>query len=574
MNLLFLLLAAGESAHPKTMEANKTLLGPNVYVFDSGMPAQEIQQKTTEIFKKMEANQFGPERIALLFKPGSYKVALDVGFYTQIAGLGRNPDDVHIDGGTSVPANWMRNANATCNFWRSFENYSVTPSANNGILQIAVSQAAPLRRLHIKGDLQLYARTSNNTQGWASGGFLADSVVDGKADSGSQQQWLSRNSRWSAWPAGNWNMVFVGCQNSPAGVFPQKPYTVVEKTPIIREKPYLYVDKKGFFCVFVPSLRRDSVGVSWEKGPTPGSSISLDKFYVVRPEMANALAINQALGQGKHILFTPGIYHLDQTLRVTRANTIVMGLGYATLIPTQGQSAISVDAAAGIKIASLIIDAGPIKSPTLLEVGHGKSRRRHAANPICLFDMTVRTGGATVGLNDDSVRIDSNDVLVDHIWVWRADHGKDVHWNTNPSKHGLVVNGDSVTVYGLFNEHHEEYQTIWNGENGRVYMYQSEIPYDVPNQEAWGPAGFASYKVGNEVKRHEAWGLGVYCFFRDAAVKATSAIETPSAPGVRFHNITTIWLTGKAGSEISHIVNQTGGAATTNARKQTLAEYP
>ena len=269
MNLLFLLVV-GVGNRLQVGEANRTLLGPNVYVFDAAMSASDIQQTADNVFKKMEANQFGPERVALLFKPGTYHVAFNVGFYTQVAGLGLNPDDVQIDGGTDVPAEWMRNANATCNFWRSLENYAVTPSANQGILRIAVSQAAPIRRLHVKGDLQLFAWSQRHTPGWASGSFLADSIVDGKVNPGSQQQWLSRNSRWSNWTNGNWNMVFVGCQKAPAASFPNPAYTVVDKTPVIREKPYLYVDKKGSFRAFVPALRRDAQGVSWATGPTPG----------------------------------------------------------------------------------------------------------------------------------------------------------------------------------------------------------------------------------------------------------------------------------------------------------------
>jgi len=572
MNLLCLLLVGGV-AHHQAAEANRTLLGPNVYVFDAGMTASGIQQTADDLFKKMEANQFGPERVALLFKPGAYHAAFNVGFYTQVAGLGLTPDDVQIDGGTNVPANWLRNANATCNFWRSFENYAVTPSATLGIDQIAVSQAAPIRRLHVKGDLQLFAWSQSHRQGWASGGFLADSIVDGKVDPGSQQQWLSRNSRWADWTTGNWNMVFVGCENAPAATFPIHGYTVVDKTPVVREKPYLYVDKNGAFRVFVPALLRDSRGVTWASGPTPGTSIPLDRFYIAHPETSNADEINRALGQGKHLLFTPGVYQLDKTLQVTKPNTIVMGLGFATLSPTQGQPILSVADVDGVKLAGLILDAGPVKSPALLEVGSAKTKVRHVSNPTCLYDLTVRTGGASLGLNDDDIRIESNDVVADQIWVWRADHGTGVQWTANPTKHGLVVDGDNVTVYGLFNEHHEEYQTLWNGENGRVYMYQSEMPYDIPDQASWG-TGFASYKVADNVTHHEAWGVGVYCYFRDAAVTAASAIEAPSAPGVRFHNLTTLWLNGRRGSEITHIIDQAGAAATASAHHQTLNEYP
>ncbi len=250
-----------------------------------------------------------------------------------------------------------------------------------------------------------------------------------------------------------------------------------------------------------------------------------------------------------------------------------MGMGFATLSPTQGRPILSVADVDGVKITGLVLDAGPVKSPVLLEVGHEKTKVHHAANPTCLYDLTVRTGGATPGLNDDDIRIESNDVIADQIWVWRADHGVAARWTANPTKHGLVVDGDNVIVYGLFNEHHEEYQTVWNGEGGRVYMYQSEMPYDVPDLKSWG-AGYASYKVGGNVKRHEAWGLGVYSYFRDAAVKATSAIEAPSTSGVRFHNLTTIWLNGRKESEITHIINQSGAPATASAHRQTLNEYP
>ena len=125
--------------------ANTTVFGPNVYVFDPSMSAANIQSTATGLFTKMEANQFGSERYALLFKPGDYSVTFNVGFYTHVAGLGRNPDDVHINGGVNVTAKWMPNANATCNFWRTLENFSVTSSKKN-TTWIAVSQAAPLRR--------------------------------------------------------------------------------------------------------------------------------------------------------------------------------------------------------------------------------------------------------------------------------------------------------------------------------------------------------------------------------------------------------------------------------------------
>jgi hypothetical protein len=564
---------------PATL-ANSTPLGPNVFVFDPTMPAGDIQKAATDIFKKMEASEFGPERVALLFKPGKYDVTFNVGFYTHVAGLGQSPDDVHINGGVNVPAEWMPNANATCNFWRTLENFAVTPSSTKNVTRIAVSQAAPLRRLHVKGELHLFAFDKSWNAGWASGGYLADSVIDGKVVPASQQQWLSRNCKWSGWTNAVWNMVFVGCVNAPKGTFPNPAYTVVDRTPVLREKPYLTVDGAGKYRVFVPALKTRTAGASWSDGPTPGESIPLDRFYIAQPSTAKAERINAALAAGKHVLFTPGVYSLDDTIRIMKADTILLGLGVPSLVPTKGLPVISVADVGGVKVAGLILDAGPVRSPSLLEVGTPGSTADHSANPTFLYDLTVRTGGAKAGKNDVGVLIHSNQVVADQIWIWRADHGAGAGWTTNPTKNGLVVNGSDVTIYGLFNEHHQEYQTLWNGNGGRVYMYQSEMPYDVPNQSSWMSGktnGFASYKVADRVTSHEAWGVGVYCFFRDAPVKAHSAIEVPAVPGVKLHNLTSIWLNGKAGSEITHVINDAGGrvhaGSPAAAMRQTLTEF-
>jgi hypothetical protein len=563
-----------------TPQANSTLFGPNVFVFDPSMPAADIQKTANDIFKKMEANEFGSERYALLFKPGKYDVTFNVGFYTHVAGLGQNPDEVHINGGVNVPAEWMPNANATCNFWRTLENFAVTPSSTNNITRIAVSQAAPLRRLHVKGELDLFAFDQQWNAGWASGGFLADSVVDGQVVPASQQQWLSRNSKWSRWQSAVWNTVFVGCVNTPEGTFPNPAFTVVDRTPVIREKPYLTIDGSGEYRVFIPALVTNTRGVSWAGGPTPGESMALDRFYIAQPSTAKAESINAALAAGKHLLFTPGVYSLDDTLRITRADTIILGLGFPSLVPTKGLPIISVADVGGVKIAGLILDAGPVQSASLLEVGSAGSAADHSANPTFLYDLTVRTGGAKPGKNEVGILIHSNHVVADQIWIWRADHGAGAGWMTNPTKNGLVVGGNDVTIYGLFNEHHGEYQTLWNGNGGRVYLYQSEMPYDVPDQLSWMSGktnGFASYKVANTVTSHEAWGVGVYSFFRDAPVKAHSAIEAPATAGVQFHNLTTIWLNGRAGSEITHIINDIGGRVYANsppeAMRQTLVEF-
>jgi hypothetical protein len=168
------------------------------------------------------------------------------------------------------------------------------------------------------------------------------------------------------------------------------------------------------------------------------------------------------------------------------------------------------------------------------------------------------TGSATV-----FVIIHSNNVVGDNFWLWRADHGQGARWNVNKNRNGLVVNGDGVTIYGLFVEHCQEYQTIWNGEGGRLYFYQSEMPYDPPDQESWkhdGVRGYASYKVADSVKTHQAWGLGVYCVFWDAPIVADMAIVTPETPGVKMHNMVTCKFNGHRDSGILSVINGRGSS--------------
>ncbi|MFD2329592.1 glycosyl hydrolase [Cohnella sp. GCM10020058] len=550
--------------------------GPYVHVFDPSMGAAAINAAADAIFAEQERSEFGSGRHAMLFKPGVYEgVSVKVGFYTQVSGLGQDPDDVDIRGAVNANADW-NDGNALVNFWRSAENFSVTPPAGSSA-QWAVAQAAPMRRVHVKGQLELFDFDLWWNAGLASGGFLADSKIDGMIVPASQQQWFSRNNAYGSWSNGVWNMVFVGDEKPPSGIFPADPYTVVNKTPLMREKPYLFLDEEGAYEVFVPSVSKDSQGVSWQNGSTPGTSVPLDRFYIASPDGSDADSINAALSEGMNVLFTPGIYHLSDTIRVSHPNTIVMGLGFATLIPPEGKAAMTVADEDGIIVSSLLFDAGAAGSPELLQVGPDGASRDHAANPISLHDLFFRVGGAHAGKTDANLVINSDDVIGDHFWIWRADHGASAGgWRTNDSMNGLVVNGEDVTVYGLFNEHHNAYQTLWNGERGQLYFYQSEIPYEVPDQASWMSGGgkvngYASYKVADGVKDHEAWGLGVYSYFRDAVVKLDSAIEVPDVPGVKIHHATSVLLAGNG--EISHVVNRTGTAATQGGVRQTVAEY-
>ncbi len=551
-----LLLLGCQATDAKKVQPETPDFGSNVMILDPGMSPEVIQTKLDNLFKQQESNQFGPERYAVLFKPGVYHNKVKLGFYTQLLGLGQFPDDVMLQGGIQVEAAWHEE-DATQNFWRSVENLSVTP--DNGTMQWAVSQAAPLRRIHVRGNMLL-----DDNGGWSSGGFIADSLIDQQINSGTQQQWLTRNSNMGSWTNANWNMVFVGVKNAPdAEHWPTPPYTVVEQTPIVREKPFLTLDNAGAYQVFVPALRNNTQGISWQDTRPQGETVPLTQFYIAKAATDTAATINAALGKGKHLLLTPGIYRLDKPLQVTLPNTIVLGLGIATLQPVAGNAAMSIADIDGVKLGGVLFDAGEKNSQVLLQLGDSKSNISHAQNPTTLHDVFFRVGGAAVGNTTHSVIINSNHVIGDNLWVWRGDHGNGIGWATNKTKHGIVVNGDDVTMYGLFVEHFHDYQTVWNGDNGAVYFYQSEAPYDVPDQQSWmngSVNGFASYKVGDQVTRHKAIGMGVYCFFNDnTSVKLNSAIEAPAGENIHFSHVTSVSLGGTG--EITHVLNAIGETA-------------
>ncbi|MFI1303101.1 coagulation factor 5/8 type domain-containing protein [Streptomyces sioyaensis] len=542
-------------------------LGPNVLVFDPGTPG--IQGKLDEIFKRQESAQFGDGRYALLFKPGTYSgLNAQLGFYTSIAGLGLSPDDTTFLGDVTVDAGWLH-GNATQNFWRSAENLALRPA--NGTNRWAVAQAAPFRRMHVKGGLNL----APDGYGWASGGYIADSRIDGTVSPYSQQQWYTRDSSVGGWSGVVWNMVFSGVEGAPAQGFPDPPYTTLDTTPVSREKPFLYLDGADY-KVFLPEKRAGARGTTWGNGTPRGESLPLDRFYVAKPGV-DAATLNAALAQGLHLLLTPGIYHVDRPLAVRRANTVVLGLGYATLVPDNGVTAMKVADVDGVRLAGFLIDAGPVNSATLLEIGPEGASADHAANPTTVQDVFFRIGGAGPGKATISMVINSNHTIVDHTWIWRADHGDGVGWETNRADYGVRVNGNDVLATGLFVEHFNKYDVEWRGERGRTVFFQNEKAYDAPNQAAvqnGSTKGYAAYKIADGVATHEAWGLGSYCYYNvDPTIRQDHGFEAPSTPGVRLHDLLVVSLGGKG--QYEHVVNGIGAPTSGSSTvPSTVVSYP
>jgi hypothetical protein len=551
-------------------QSNTPNFGPNVHIFDPSMSSATIQSTLDSVFSAQKLNQFGTRRDALLFKPGTYSNTANIGYYTSIQGLGQNPDDVTINGDVTVDA-FDGTGNATQNFWRSAENMAINPSAGSD--RWAVAQAGPFRRMDVHGGLEL-APASN---GFASGGYIADSKVSGQVSSVSQQQWYSRDSNFGSWNGSVWNMVFSGVNGAPAQSFPSPPMTTLATTPVSRDVPYLYVDSSGNYHVFEPALRTNASGPSWASGPTLGTSVPMSQFFVADPSMS-AATINTALSEGCNLFFTPGVYNLNQTLNVTHADTTILGIGFPTLIPQNGVNTMQISDVNGVRLQGLLFDAGTVNSAALLTVGTAGSTASHASDPISVQDVFFRIGGDIAGQATASLVVNANDTIVDDIWAWRADHGNSgtVGWTTNTADNGMTVNGNNVEATGLFVEHYQKYEVTWNGQNGKIIFFQNEMPYDPPNQAAWmngSTNGYAAIKVANSVTAFEAWGLGSYCFFNvNPAVNSARAYEAPATAGVKWHDLLTVSLGNKG--TITNVINTTGATTPTNTTPSNVVSYP
>ena len=551
-------------------QPNTPNFGPNVDIFDPSMSATTIQNTLNSVFNTQKLNQFGTQRYALLFKPGTYSAEANIGYYTSIAGLGQNPDDVTINGDVTVDS-FDGTGNATQNFWRSAENMAINPSAGSD--RWAVAQAGPFRRMDVHGGLELYPAS----YGYASGGYIADTKVSGQVSSVSQQQWYSRDSNFGSWSGSVWNMVFSGVTGAPAQSFPTPPMTTPASTPVSRDVPYLYIDSTGNYHVFEPSLRTNASGASWASGPTPGTSEPMSQFFVADPSMS-AATINTALSEGCNLLFTPGVYNLDQTLNVTHADTTILGIGFPTLIPQNGVNTMQVADVNGVRIKGLLFDAGTVNSAALLTIGPAGSTASHASDPISVQDVFFRIGGDIAGKATASLVVNSGDTIVDDVWAWRADHGNSgtVGWTTNTAANGMIVNGNNVEATGLFVEHYQQTEVAWNGQNGKIIFFQNEMPYDPPNQAAWMNGtqnGYPAIAVASNVTSFGGWGLGSYCYFNvNPAVSSYNAFSSPSASGVAWHDLLTVSL-GDVGT-ITHVINNTGAVTPSNTTPSNVVSYP
>ncbi|KAH8056464.1 hypothetical protein JL722_7298 [Aureococcus anophagefferens] len=489
---------AQHNAEMPPLQPNPPVWPDSVTVFgpDDAAEANAVMTRLSTTLNDRAAGHFSDERRAFLFKPGAYEMDVAVGYYVSVHGLGASPGDVVVAGPRGIYVDAMDKraggAGSLDTFWRSMENLERV-----GDLRWAVSQAAPLRRVRVGGDLVLH-----DGGAYASGGFLANAAVGGRVDFGSQQQWASRNVAVGRGATGGaWSLVYVGCEgvgaSSAPGVEPRA--SVVPTTPLVAEKPFVVVDGETY-ALRVPEMKRGAAGYAFDE---PSRDVPFERVFVADASKHGAEALQRALDAGLDVVLAPGVYELDAGLVVGRADAVWDG-------------------------------DGGVLSDVFARVGGPGSRAARA-------DTMVRVAGAGV--------------VLDNVWLWRADHaalapgeaprpGEVYHLVADGecySETGLVVDGDDVVAYGLAVEHTLGDQMIWRGERGRVFFYQSELPYDV--DQAFADAGHVGYRV--TAAAHESVGAGIYSFFRDSQCLVPAAVAAP--PTANFTNAVTKHLNGHPG---------------------------
>eukprot|EP00931_Biecheleriopsis_adriatica_P086353 TRINITY_DN61045_c0_g1_i1.p1 TRINITY_DN61045_c0_g1~~TRINITY_DN61045_c0_g1_i1.p1 ORF type:complete len:627 (+),score=107.93 TRINITY_DN61045_c0_g1_i1:39-1919(+) len=548
-----LVMDEGEKDEHQDLGEPETPVWPSsVHVFDENSPdlAQKIQNLASEMVP-ISKGKFSSQRTALLFKPGVYKIDVPVGYYTQVVGLGKTPNDVKFVGERGIYGPSEGDNNNFNTFWKSVENVLNDPTS--GHTAWSVSQAAPLRRMVIQGDLLLgeYNKSAPNKVSKGSGGFIANVEVRGKLDFMLQQQWMVRNCKvedtiyFKEQPRAA-NFVFVGTPGAPAQtpsctnasynpVNPSPQQLVVNKAPLRMEKPFIVIDEKGKYSLVTPELRTDSEDVDF--GSARNTSF---KNVFVATNDTSVRDINSKLDAGLHVILTPGIYKLTEPIRIGWSKMVnyqvLLGLGWATLIPTAGLPAVEVGPAEGIRVAGLMLQAGATKSTQLL---YWTPSAGSATSPGLLADVFARVGGpdTEVVSADVMFQVDGSNVILDNVWAWRADCCQNGCGTCEKRycDHGVVINGDRVTSYGLFSEHCQKELTVWNGEAGQSYFYQSEM--DSFAREHWdntsdyGENGVSGYLV--TAKNHTAMGIGVYAYFTQAGnkVQAGTVVTRSEALG-------------------------------------------
>lgn len=156
------------------------------------------------------------------------------------------------------------------------------------------------------------------------------------------------------------NLVFLGNDNQPKDRCSNswgEHHTVSPDTPTIAEKPYIAVEQTDAtkFNLVVPGMEFNLNTFSYHQNE---KVIDFANVFVAN-ESNSAEEINAKLDAGNHLVLQPGQYNLSSSIVVKNANTVILGIGYASLITLTDKPCIVVNNVDGVRIAGILFQAGP-----------------------------------------------------------------------------------------------------------------------------------------------------------------------------------------------------------------------
>ncbi|TNF66721.1 MAG: hypothetical protein EP298_08545 [Gammaproteobacteria bacterium] len=543
-----------------------------------------------------ETTQWSSKRYAILIDQGNYTMSgpFKLGYYTEITGVAPNRDQVIVSPGINVLNNCLDTADPNCkspgglnNFWRSLSNLTINTASLGHPLRFAVSQASPIRNIAITGgqNLLMCDWGEGGDCGYTSGGFMDNVKVDQNLILGSQQQYYITDSTFNQLQAGVWNIVSNNNNGTNTGSgdsstknpWPGYPFTMTNSTQLHNIQAPHIINDNGTWKV--------SVG---------NQAIPINQFIILTPDndkpteiskteinQINTQLSNNAI---KGLIIMPGIYKLQGTINTPNDKTI-LGLGIPALVCQSQTGSCMTTASEGVHISGITFDAGTngnINDPqnTLLTIGTKGQGKIN--NPTILQDVYCRIARTEVSQDSPSayscITVNANYTIGQNLWLWRADHDVKitaslVPWTIDQAQYGLIVNGNHVTMNALAVEHFENYQTVWNGTDGEINFYQSEMPYFMPlddgnDQKTISCAlpGEASTKqqvcaslyITANASNFKADGLGIYSYFpsiqAQKTINAETAIKVDITNNILINHVVTRWLNGDSKSGIDSIM--------------------
>ena len=538
-----------------------------------GSKNADITKIFEEIYKEQKTNEYGNERVVFLLSPGKYYnkdnmngFEVKLGYYSSVVGLGSTPDSCVFQGVIEVENDPNPCIGALNNFYRGLHNFTLDIPQSRQTCFFRTSQACPIRDIVIKNGTFAVAQSQTNCNndpslgGYSSGGFIANvSSQEYPVSFSTQQQFFTRNSDMpnpTEISGGAWNLMFMACPNIKSSTQCADNTllkTSVLKTPFgVPSPPRLVLADDGTYTIVVPQTG-STTGYYQEEAK---EEVKNRKVIFVSPNTTLDEMNRMLQTESAALVFAPGIYSLPGPLVVGQSDTVLLGLGYATLIPTKGTPDVQIaNDATGCRVAGFIVQAGNKSSPALVQVGTSKSAGSKT-KPTILQDIFTRVA-TREGVTHNMLEINQGYTVLDHNWNWRADHDAKESGGLGVANaratNGLVVNADNVTGFGIFSEHQLENCVLWNGDNGQLYFQQTELPYDVT---VWDHPGLLV--TG---KNFHGQCLGIYSFFNSAkyhpSPKVTSGIVAPSNDA-QLDQCFTRFLNG--GGYIKYVVNQKGGS--------------